>query len=139
MGTERILIVEDDDDLLEVTSETLTSLGYQVSHARDGVEALRILRSGQHFELLLSDIVMPSGVNGVELAREARRLNKGIKTLLTSGHAANVLQRHDALGEYPIVEKPFSPSGLGRRVRAILDEPAPPTKSVALRRPLTKS
>src|ERR1700743_14014 len=58
-GTERILIVEDDDDLLEVTSEALMSLGYRVSRARDGAEALRILHSGQPFELLLSDLIMP--------------------------------------------------------------------------------
>ena len=131
LGTERVLVVEDDDDLLEVTSETLTSLGYQVSRARNGVEALRILHSGQPFELLLSDIVMPNGVNGVELAREARRLSKGIKILLSSGYAANVLERHSALGEFPIVEKPFNRSDLGRRLRSILDEPVllPPAVS----------
>ena len=120
-GTERILIVEDDDDLLEVTSEALTSLGYRVSRARDGAEALRILHSGQPFELLLSDITMPNGVNGVELAREAKRMSKDIKILLSSGYAANVLERHDALGEFPIMEKPFRPSDLGRRLRSILD------------------
>ena len=65
---------------------------------------------------------MPNGVNGVELAREAKRMSKDIKILLSSGYAANVLERHDALGEFPIMEKPFRPSDLGRRLRSILDE-----------------
>jgi CheY-like chemotaxis protein len=121
-GTEQILVVEDNEDLLEVTSATLTTFGYDVTCARNGTEALQILRSGQRFALLFSDIVMPNGINGVELAREARRLSKDIKILLTSGYAANVLERHNAVGEFPIVEKPFSPTEVARRLRTILSE-----------------
>jgi response regulator RpfG family c-di-GMP phosphodiesterase len=73
-GSERILVVEDNADILEVTSGMLTTFGYRVICARNGAEAIQILESGQEFELLFSDVVMPNGMTGDELAREARRL-----------------------------------------------------------------
>jgi CheY-like chemotaxis protein len=51
--------------------------------------------------------VMPNGMNGVELAREARRLSKGIKILHTSGYARDVLERHGAVDEFPVIDKPY--------------------------------
>ncbi|MBR0734576.1 response regulator [Bradyrhizobium japonicum] len=119
-GSERILLVDDNDDILEVTSEMLTVHGYQVSCARSGAEALRILQSDQEFELLFSDIVMQKGMSGVELAREARRLRKGIKILLTSGYARDVLQRHDAVDEFSIIRKPFRSVDLARSLQEVL-------------------
>jgi signal transduction histidine kinase/HAMP domain-containing protein len=121
-GSERILVVEDNEDLLEVTTAMLTTFGYRVLCARNGAEAVQMLESGQEFELLFSDVVMPNGMNGVELAREARRLSKGIKILLTSGHAGNVLERHQAVDEFPIIDKPFRLADLAQRLRTILHE-----------------
>jgi signal transduction histidine kinase len=121
-GSERLLVVDDNEDLLTVTSAMLTTLGYQVVCARNGAEALRMLQSGQPFELLFSDIVMPNGMNGVELAREARRLSIGIKILLTSGYARIVLERHNAVDEFQIIDKPFHLADLAQRLRAILRE-----------------
>jgi CheY-like chemotaxis protein len=71
-------VVDDNDDPLKVTSAKLTALGYRVDCARNGAEAIEIFRRGQQFGLLLSDVVMPNGMNGAELAREARRLNESI-------------------------------------------------------------
>ena len=119
-GSERILLVEDDEDLLEAMSATLSDFGYRVVCARNGTEALRILDSGQEFDLLFSDIAMPNGPNGIELAGEARRRSKEIKILLTSGYAKDVLARHRALGEFPIMQKPFQISELAKRVRSVL-------------------
>jgi signal transduction histidine kinase len=121
-GSERVLVVDDNEDLLKVTSAMLTTFGYQIFCAGNGEEALRMLQSGQPFELLFSDIVMPNGMNGVELAREARRLRAGIKILLTSGYARDVLERHNAVDEFPIIDKPFSLAGLAQRLQAILRE-----------------
>ncbi len=120
-GSERILVVEDNDDLLDLTSAMLTRSGYQVRCARNGTEALRMLQS-EEFDLVVSDIVMPNGVNGIEVAREARRLNKRIKVLLASGNAGDVLERHKAVGEFPIIDKPFRMPELAVRVRSILHE-----------------
>jgi signal transduction histidine kinase/HAMP domain-containing protein len=121
-GSERILVVEDNEDILEVTSAMLTTFGYRVLCARNGAEAIQMLQSGQEFELLFSDVVMPNGMSGVELAREARRLSTGIKILLTSGYAGNVLERHGAVDEFPIIDKPFRLADLARRLRSILHE-----------------
>jgi signal transduction histidine kinase len=121
-GSERILMVEDDERLLEVTSDLLTELGYRVACARNGAEALQMLKNGQEFELLFSDVVMASGMNGVELAREARQLDQNIKILLTSGYAEEVLQRHRAVGEFAVIGKPFRRAELAQRLRAILQE-----------------
>jgi CheY-like chemotaxis protein len=125
-GSERILVVEDNEDILEVTSAMLTTFGYWVVCARNGAEAIQMLESGQEFELLFSDVVMPNGMNGVELAREARRLNKGIKILLTSGYAGDVLERHRAVDEFPIIDKPYRLADLARRLRSILHEAQDP-------------
>jgi signal transduction histidine kinase len=121
-GSERILVVDDNEDLLKVTSAMLNSFGYRVLCARNGAEAIQMLESGQEFDLLFSDVVMPIGINGVELAREARRFNKGIKVLLTSGYAGDVLERHRAVDEFPIIDKPFRLADLARRLRSILHE-----------------
>ena len=115
-------MVDDNEDLLNVTSTMLSTFGYQVSCAHNGAEALRTLQSDQPFELLFSDIVMPNGMNGIELAREAKRLRKDIKILLTSGYAEGVLQRNKAVGEFSIIDKPFSLADLARRVRSTLHE-----------------
>jgi PAS domain S-box-containing protein len=120
--SERILVVDDNEDLLKVTSAKLTAFGYRVDCASNGAEAIEIFRSGREFDLLLSDVVMQNGMNGVELAREARRLNKGIKILLTSGYAGDVLERHQAVDEFPIIDKPFHLADLARRLRSILHE-----------------
>jgi CheY-like chemotaxis protein len=121
-GSERVLVVDDNEDLLNVTTTMLSTFGYQVSCAHNGAEALRTLQSDQPFELLFSDIVMPNGMNGIELAREAKRLRKDIKVLLTSGYADGMLQRNNAVGEFSIIDKPFSLADLARRVQSTLRE-----------------
>jgi CheY-like chemotaxis protein len=121
-GTERILLVEDNEDLLEATSSMLTTFGYRVTCAQTGVEAIAILESGEEFELLFTDVVMPSGMNGIELARQARQRNKEMKVLLTSGYAGDVLERYRAVDEFPIIDKPFRLSELAWRLRSILEE-----------------
>jgi CheY-like chemotaxis protein len=99
----------------------LTKSGYKVHCARNGTEALRILQS-EEFDLVLSDIVMPNGINGIEVAREARRLNKRVKVLLASGYAGDVLERNQAVDEFLIIDKPFRMSDLAARLRSILHE-----------------
>jgi CheY-like chemotaxis protein len=121
-GSERILVVDDNEDLLEVTAAMLSSFGYEVVCARNGLEALKMLKSGEQFALMFSDIVMPSGMNGIELAREAKRLCGDIKILLTSGYAGDALERHHAVDEFPIIEKPFHVADLARRLQSLLHE-----------------
>jgi PAS domain S-box-containing protein len=131
-GSERILIVDDNEDLHEVTSAMLTTLGYQVACASNGAEAIKILERGEEFELLFSDIVIPNGMSGVELAREVKRRNKGIKVLLTSGFAGSILEQNRAVNEFAIIDKPFRLPDLARRVHSILHDSQPSSNVVTL-------
>jgi CheY-like chemotaxis protein len=81
-----------------------------------------MLESGQEVELLFSDIVMPNGMNGVELARKVRQREKSIKILLASGYAGDVLERLRSENEFPIIDKPFRLAELSQRLRSILDD-----------------
>ena len=119
-GSGRILVVEDDEDVLDVTSIMLQELGYHVVCARNSAEAIQILTSGKRFDLLFSDVVMPPGITGVELAREAKRLHGDLKVLLTSGNAADVLARYGAEDEFPIIGKPFRRAELAQYLRLIM-------------------
>jgi signal transduction histidine kinase len=119
-GSARILVVEDDEDVLEVTSAMLTELGYQVLCAGNGADAIHMLKSDKGFDLLFSDVQMPQGMSGIELAREAKRLRNGIKVLLTSGYAEDVLARHRAVDEFLVIDKPFRQADLARCLRSVL-------------------
>jgi CheY-like chemotaxis protein len=71
---------------------------------------------------MISDVVMPHGMTGVELAREARKLRNDLKVLLASGYAGEVLARLRAVDEFPIIRKPFYRADLARSLRAVLHE-----------------
>jgi len=117
-GTERVLAVEDDAAVLSMTVDLLAGLGYQVSTAADAKEALALLNSGAPVDLLFSDVMMPGGMGGVQLAREARTLRPGIKVLLTSGYIGEA-GAVDA-GEFPLLPKPYERNALAAMVRDTL-------------------
>jgi signal transduction histidine kinase/ActR/RegA family two-component response regulator len=120
-GAETVLVVEDDADVLDVAVATLTDLGYRILLAYNGLEALQILERDEPIDLLFTDIVMPSGISGVQLAREARRLRQDIKVLLTSGYTTQTLaQEYGANKEYQIITKPYRQSELAEQVRRAL-------------------
>ena len=116
----RILMVEDDHDVMDITSAILRELGYEILCAQDGPDAIRILREDGGFDLLFSDIMMPGGISGVELARQAKQIVPNIKILLTSGNAADALSRHGAEGEFPVIGKPFRRVDLAQYVRMVM-------------------
>jgi len=121
-GSERILVVEDDPDLREVPVILLRRHGYQVVQVADGLEAIAQLEAGPAFDLLFTDVVLPGGMNGVEIAAEARRLQPGIKVLYTSGYTENVVVHNGQLDSgVTLVNKPYHSADLLEKVRAILD------------------
>jgi CheY-like chemotaxis protein len=79
-----------------------------------------MLMSDEKFDLLFSDVVMPQGISGIELARQAKRLRNGIKIALTSGNAADVLARHGAEDEFPIIGKPFRRAELAQYLNSVM-------------------
>jgi PAS domain S-box-containing protein len=118
----RILVVEDDPEVLDVTVETLRAFGWEVLTAPDGPSALSVLRRDADIDVLFSDIVMPRGMNGLELARQARRLRPALRVLLASGYPASVLvSDHGASddGEFPFLSKPYRAVELANKLRAL--------------------
>ncbi|GJD60960.1 hybrid sensor histidine kinase/response regulator [Methylobacterium frigidaeris] len=123
-GTETILVVDDRRDVAELARAILRDFGYTTLLATDGRQALELLDGGDRVDLLFSDLIMPGGMNGVMLAREARRRQPRLKVLLTTGYAEASLERTDAGGsEFEIINKPYRRMELARRVRAVLDGP----------------
>ena len=107
--------------MLDVAVESLRILGYDVLTAPDGQSALTVLRRDPTIQILLSDIVMPHGMNGIELAREAVRLRPDLRVLLASGYPMSALPRDDgpALDEFPFLSKPYRSSQLAEALRAL--------------------
>ncbi|GJD47404.1 Blue-light-activated protein [Methylobacterium crusticola] len=123
-GTETILIVDDRRDVAELARAILRDFGYTTLMATDGRQALEVLDGSETVDLLFSDLIMPGGMNGVMLAREARRRQPRLKVLLTTGYAEASLERTDAGGtEFEIINKPYRRMELARRVRTVLDGP----------------
>lgn len=114
----RVLVVEDSVLVRMVTEDTLTGAGFEVVGAGDGVEAGRILAAQGPFDIMVTDVVMPRGVSGVDLARDAVSRVPGMKVLLVSGYSREHLS--DAAPEFALMAKPFTPEDLVRRVRAVL-------------------
>jgi CheY-like chemotaxis protein len=120
-GGERVLVVEDNDALLRLALRQLRDLGYEVIEARNGVAALAIVESDTKIDLLFTDIVMPGGVDGRELAKRAASLRPGLKILFTSGFTAAAGAEVAAELADRLISKPFRKSELALRIRTVLD------------------
>jgi CheY-like chemotaxis protein len=117
-----VLVVEDEPSVLALGIEMLTDLGYRVRTASDCGSALEILRRGDPVDLLFTDVVMPGGRTGVQLANEARTLRPGIKVLLTSGYTGEILAKHQTDGPgLPLIEKPYRQAQLAAKLREVLE------------------
>ncbi|WP_315774616.1 MULTISPECIES: CHASE3 domain-containing protein [unclassified Bradyrhizobium] len=120
-GEETIFIVEDDPLVQDFVVTQLQSLGYKTITASTGVEALAKIDSGQSFDLLFTDVIMPGGVNGKELAEEALRQRPGTKVLYTSGYTDNAMVEHGRLDQAALLlTKPYRKSELAKMVRLAL-------------------
>ena len=118
---ETILVVEDDEDVLLVAAESLRELGYQVETTVNAAQALEILKGDHPVDLLFSDVIMPGGMNGVQLAVEARRIRPALKVLLTSGYTAAALSREHGLPDnLNVVEKPYQREELAKKLRLVI-------------------
>jgi DNA-binding NtrC family response regulator len=119
---ETILLVEDQEFVREVMFQVLRSAGYLVLQAANAEEARSVFcRHQGPVHLLLTDMVMP-GKNGAALATELAVLSPGIKTLLTSGYANNIVEEHCHNRRISFLPKPFSIHSLTRKIRDVLDE-----------------
>jgi PAS domain S-box-containing protein len=119
---ETILVLEDDDDVRAYSVEILRELGYRVIEAHDGPSALRLLERQFRLDLLFTDVVLPGGMTGAQVAAKAREAMPDLKVLFTTGYARNAIVHHGRLDPgVQLITKPFSMSDLATRVRDVLD------------------
>ena len=105
-ATGTVLLVEDDDEVASLVTEMLRELGYEAMRVASAEAALGALADGRAVDLLFSDILMPGRMNGLDLAREARRRRPGLPVLLTSGYADEAIREADRQG-IPVLRKPY--------------------------------
>jgi PAS domain S-box-containing protein len=119
---ETILVLEDDDDVRTHSVECLRELGYRVVEAHDGPSALRLLERQPKVDLLFTDVVLPGGLTGAEVAAQARELRPPLKVLFTTGYARNAIIHHGRLDPgVQLITKPFTFNDLAAKVRDVLD------------------
>ncbi|WP_371827087.1 ATP-binding protein [Bradyrhizobium sp. 184] len=122
---ETILVLEDDDEVRAYSVETLRELGYRVVEAHDGPSALRLLERQPRVDLLFTDVVLPGGLTGAQVATQAKTLRPALKVLFTTGYARNAIIHHGRLDKgVQLIVKPFSFSDLAAKVRDVLDGPS---------------
>ncbi len=120
-GTEAVLVVEDDDMVRAHVVGELTLLGYTVLSARDGREAMDILRGDAAIDVLFTDVVMPGGMSGPQLAVSALLLRPGLRVLYTSGYTENAVVHHGRLDPgVVLLSKPYRRQELAEKLRFVL-------------------
>ena len=134
-GRETILVVEDEEPLRRLVERILRHYDYQVHTAGTGKEAMGVWRERfGRFDLLFTDMVMPDGISGRELARRLRREAPGLKVLFTSGYSSELVAGEASWGaEFNFLPKPFSPARLVAAVRNAIEKPveSPPAAPAA--------
>jgi CheY-like chemotaxis protein len=122
-GAERILLVEDEPEVRRFVSRQLTGLGYAVVEAGDGKTALSILNSDKGIDLLFSDIVLPGGMSGFQLLRQARDMRPELRAVLTTGFAQDFGAAGTEIVD-PILRKPYKRQELAETLREALTRQA---------------
>jgi CheY-like chemotaxis protein len=120
--SELVLVVEDDPDVRDYTVEMVGDLGYSVLSASDGATALRLLDSNREVSLLFTDVGLPGGMNGRQLAEQALRRQPRLKVLYTTGYARNAIVHQGRLDPgVEVIFKPFTYSDLATKIRRVLE------------------
>lgn len=122
-GTEKILIVDDETDLIEIAEAILGEYGYETTSATSADSALDILNTGAKFDLVLTDVIMPGKLNGYQLVAAARAIDPALKFCLTSGFSGKIegILTENILTEHPLLKKPYTAKDLAKLVRETLD------------------
>ena len=119
--TRTVLVVEDDDDARATLAAMVTELGYRVVEAENGASALPILQQERPVDILLSDVIMPGGMSGVDLAKAARKRRPDIRVLFVSGYDRMVIAQATRYDDsLKLLNKPFSLTDLARELQALL-------------------
>jgi PAS domain S-box-containing protein len=126
---ETILVVEDDTDVRSYSCDTLRELGYNVLEAKDGHAGLKLLDSHPHIKVLFTDVGLPGGMNGRQLADEARRRRPRLRVLFTTGYARNAIVHDGRLDPgVELITKPYTQAALSTKLRDMLDASEGPSR-----------
>lgn len=120
---QRILLVEDERQLRDHVEKLLTKMGYTVTAAENGKQALALLHDGMNFDLLFTDVIMPGGLNGQQLAEETRKLRPDMKVLFTSGYPAFAFEhlQLDEVEHIKLLKKPYRSAELTAVLAELLE------------------
>lgn len=130
-GRETILLVEDEPVLRELVAKVLQDYDYRVLEAENGVQALKVWDEHQgKIDLLLTDMVMPGGVSGAELAQQLRQRKPDLRVIYSSGYSSEIVGKNFSEHDPVFLAKPYRPPQLAHRVRKCLDAPPQPILSV---------
>lgn len=122
VGSETVLVVEDDSDVRQIAVAHLTGRGYDVIEAEDGPAALQKLQDHKNIDVLFTDVMLPKGVSGTELASAALRLRPELKILFASGNAKiDVARDFGANGDFVFLSKPYLGGDLAASLRNLLE------------------
>jgi len=122
-GTEHILVVEDEDSVRDIISIILSDHGYKVTEAANGQQAIEILKAPQIFKLLFTDVVLPGGMNGFEIAEQAKHIQPEIKILFTTGYAETDIIENSRLEiGNNLIKKPYRQTDVLDKIREVLDQ-----------------
>lgn len=114
-------MVEDDNGVRDLAVELLSSIGYITVEACDGKSALGILDRTPDVHLLFTDIVLPSGMSGIEMAAQARRMRPDLKVLFTTGYIDGSVAGHgDFAGGAELIDKPYRKAVLAEKIAGVL-------------------
>jgi len=119
-GAGNVLVVEDDANVRDVTCELLRGLGYHVLEADSARAALALVEREASIDLVLSDVIMPGGMNGLDLARQLRTTRSDLPVLLSSGYTAQQFGLHETLEGVELLRKPYTLSALSRAVERLI-------------------
>ncbi len=128
-----ILVVEDDPPLRALTVRLLRRLGYQTVEAGDALTALAILEKASDVVLMLTDVVLPGGMSGVDLGRATRETRPELQILYTSGYTQNAIVHHGRLDPgVELLDKPFTKAVLARAIHTMLGPAtwSPPSSAI---------
>ena len=122
-GDETVLVCEDDDKVRAYTVDVLKELGYRVMEADNGAAALQALETASEpIDLLFTDVILPGGMTGADIAQQARAQQPGLRILFATGYARNAIIHHGRLDPgVELLTKPFTYAELATKVREMLD------------------
>jgi len=119
-----VLVVEDEVLVRMVIADHLRGCGYRVFEAGNGDEAIAMLNTEVHVDVLFTDVNMPGGLDGFGLARWVRRERPGMRIILTSGIGSALQDANELCADGPLIEKPYEYGEVDRRIRSLLGSPS---------------